>query len=831
MYKFILCCLFVLGMNAQQIKVSGTVKDSSGNPIENVNIFVSSKKSQNTISDKNGNYSIFVAKESSLTFKLLGFKSQTIQVLGKQNIQLVLQEDVKQLGGVSISGYLHQNQRVVVSNRLGVKAVDMPTSTTRIDASLMQEQMILKPSEVFMNVAGVYQFNQGYGGTGETVGARGLSLRYQGYMFRNGLRMGANQSGATPEIQIFEAVEVHKGASAINFGYTSVGAVINYVTKKPTFKNESTITMRAAQYSFYKPSVDVNFKVNEKLAFRAIATYENAGSFRETLQSQRALGFLTGVFKINEKSSFTFNTDYLWDKTPRDFGVPVFENQIVTGGSGKNLIYKQPLSESKEGKRQRLWENLDRTRFLGSPFNDRTTNQLNAQATYELKLWDKKGIFEDWKGTARVGYSNSSNAYLQTGSGFRNKYKLILVPKDENDIEITRTLEKGKTEDTFTSAIGNITGKIILNENITNKVSLSMDYDGRSITNYRFNNIANFDKIKLSSSDGQKTEAPEHTYAYKQITNTNGIGASWQNLISFYDKFNVLLSARYDVLKAVTPSYTYEQDYGKNKKGKVVKEKSYGSGAFWTNGGGAWSFSSGVVYKINPTAQVYGSYLSGFELNRRFRMDKNGDMLPGFNQYQWEIGAKQSYLDEKINVNLAYYNISTKSYFDVNGNRQVYEITNGTIYKGWELETSFRPISAVVLNFNYTNIAARYKNGFFKDGTRPQQTPEHQAGFSGSYTFLKGTLKNLKLNFSGQYTGERNGNDYFKKATQSRYSPPYLQKAQTLLAAGVSYSLKNWNFNVRGSNLTDLVVFNSYRYGSVNPIAPRTITTSVSYNF
>ena len=94
----------------------------------------------------------------------------------------------------------------------------MPTNTSTVGSLLIQEEMILKPSEVFQNIAGVYQFNQGHGGSGETVGIRGISLRYQGNMFRDGLRMGANQAGATPELLAFEAVEVHKGASAINFG-------------------------------------------------------------------------------------------------------------------------------------------------------------------------------------------------------------------------------------------------------------------------------------------------------------------------------------------------------------------------------------------------------------------------------------------------------------------------------------------------------------------------------------------------------------------------------------------------------------------------------------
>ena len=823
LFFYVFCALGILSMQAQ-IQVKGTVKDSAGNPITNANIVVVGKDNQGTVSDYDGNYSIAVEKGSSLSFKMVGYKTQNVKVLSNGVIDIVLQEDEKQLGEVLVSGQLHQNLKVVSSNRLGVRPVDMPTNTSRVDAFLIEEQMILKPSEAFMNVAGVYQFNQGYGGTGETVGARGLSLRYQGYMFRNGLRMGANQSGATPEMQMLEAVEVHKGASAINFGYTSIGAVINYVTKKPTFKNQGTVRMRAAQFGFYKPSLDLNVKVNEKLGLRFIGSYENAGSFRETLQSQRAFGFLAGKFLINNESSLLFNVDYLWDKTPRDFGLPIFETNVETGTTSRTVrgrtrevpVYKQTTGT------QRLWANLDRTRFLGSPFNDRTTHQANANVRYELNLFKEKGIFKNWKTTINTGVSQAYNAYIQTGSGFRNQYKLL----PDNDIEITRTLEKGRTDDRFISTIGNLTGEIAFNENITNRVSFSVDYDGRRISTFRFSNIANFDKITLKSSKGQKTTAPEHQHALKTISYTDGIGASLQNLVSLFDKVNVLLSLRYDNLEVVQPEATYQRDYvgrgAPKKAGEVVEKSSYS--------GRAWSTALGVVYKLTNTASVYASHLSGFELNRRAYRDENNDLLPGYNQYQWEVGVKQSWFNQKLNVNVGYYNIDTKSYLDTDGNRTIYEISNATTYKGYEVETAFSPIESVSVSINYTYIDARYaEGGSRKAGTRPQQTPEHQSGFNVSYRFLGGFLKNLNLNFSGQYTGERMGNDTFKSTRY--YQDPYVQAAQTLLAAGANYTWKDWKFNLRGTNLADLVVYNSYRYGSVNPIAPRTITVGATYSF
>ena len=225
------------------------------------------------------------------------------------------------------------------------------------------------------------------------------------------------------------------------------------------------------------------------------------------------------------------------------------------------------------------------------------------------------------------------------------------------------------------------------------------------------------------------------------------MGVSWQNLLSFYDQMKVLLSIRYDNIKVVTPEYKYDKDYKSSRgviteAGKIVSKSEYS--------GNAWTTSLGLVYKVTPSASLYSSYLSGFELNRRGYKDEDEKLLPGYNQYQFEIGAKQSWFDNRLNLNMAYYHIDTKSYSDVDGNRKVYEISSGTQYKGIELEALIIPLEGLSLNVNYTYIDAKYaEGGSRKAGTRPQQTPEHQSGFDVSYTFPEGVLNGLNLSFGG----------------------------------------------------------------------------------
>ena len=798
--------------NSEVVNIKGKLTDSKNKPLVGVTILVKYQgETRGTASDSNGDYAIKASKGSEITFSMVGYQSKTITVTDQETLNIALVASTEELSEVAVMGkaYKNQNLEMPSSNRLKARSVDVPTSTSIVSAFTLKNQQIMKPSEAFMNVAGVYQFNQGYGGTGETVGARGLSLRYQGYMFRDGLRSAADQSAATPEIQNFETIEVYKGASAINFGYTSVGAVVNYVTKKPTFENSGKISFRAGQFDFYKPSVDLNFKASDKLAIRFIGSYENTGSFRETVKSQRMSSYLAIRYNLSDKSSISFNIDQLYDKTMRDFGIPIFQTGLQIGT--KIVDGKEKAVYQQEEGAEKLVSNLDRSRFLGSPFNNRVTKQYNGNINYQRE------INSNWNLTARTSFSDLENSYQQTGSGFRDKYKQL----SDGDIEITRTYQRGKAKDAFIGGLVNLTGKFDISQNIENKISVSTDFDGRFLEDYYFDDVKNFDKITLKSSEGQKTDAPKLPLALKRKQSIYGFGIAWQNLLTFYDKINLLLSLRYDNVQSKTPDATYTAKYRSNKKGDVRKGSSYN--------GYAWSPALGIVYKITPSASIYGSYVSGFELNRSGYLDKEKNLLPGYSQNQFEVGAKQSLLKGKLNVNLAYYSLQTKSYRDIDGTRQFYEITASTLYKGWELETSVIPVDNLVLSANYTNIQGKYADGsWVRGGTRPQQTPEHQIGFSASYSFSKGTLKGLNLNFYGQYTGDRLGNDNYP----SRYkkTSPYIQDAFTLLNLGIGYRRKSYSFDLKVANMSDVFVFNSYRHGSVNPIAPRTISLTASYS-
>ena len=107
-----LCLGMLLGIQtetfaqgAQKHKVTGVVKDESGEPLIGVTVTENGIGNNGVITDLDGNFSITVSPNASLTFSYVGYVSQIVKVAGKSNLNIVMKEDAAQLEEVVVVGY------------------------------------------------------------------------------------------------------------------------------------------------------------------------------------------------------------------------------------------------------------------------------------------------------------------------------------------------------------------------------------------------------------------------------------------------------------------------------------------------------------------------------------------------------------------------------------------------------------------------------------------------------------------------------------------------------------------------------------------------------
>lgn len=84
--------------------VTGTVRDSDGQPIPGVTVSVIGTTT-GTVTDLEGKYSLSVPEGSTLVFSFIGFETLSISVGGRSVIDVVLAEDMQSLDEVVVIGY------------------------------------------------------------------------------------------------------------------------------------------------------------------------------------------------------------------------------------------------------------------------------------------------------------------------------------------------------------------------------------------------------------------------------------------------------------------------------------------------------------------------------------------------------------------------------------------------------------------------------------------------------------------------------------------------------------------------------------------------------
>src|SRR5690606_35497162 len=130
LFCFLLFLFFVFGneLYAQNQNVSGVVSDQVG-PMPGVTVIVSGTNS-GTTTDFDGKYSLSnVPADAVLEFSYIGFAVQRVNVNGRNQINVTLEQDTQQLDEVVVVGYGTQRREAVTGS------VASDRKSTRLNSS------------------------------------------------------------------------------------------------------------------------------------------------------------------------------------------------------------------------------------------------------------------------------------------------------------------------------------------------------------------------------------------------------------------------------------------------------------------------------------------------------------------------------------------------------------------------------------------------------------------------------------------------------------------------------------------------------------------------
>lgn len=203
---------------------------------------------------------------------------------------------------------------VASGTKTNTPLVNVPQSVSVLTKEFIRDQDFRSIGEAVRYVPGVVP-HQGEGNRDDLV-IRGQ--RTNADFFIDGVR---------DDVQYFrdlyntQRIEVLKGPNAMIFGRGGGGGVINRVQKEADGGPIREVTVQGGSYDNKRVTVDTGGAVNENVAARINAMYENSGSYRDFVRLER-YGINPTVTVRGEDTSVKLSYEYLHDDRTADRGIP-----------------------------------------------------------------------------------------------------------------------------------------------------------------------------------------------------------------------------------------------------------------------------------------------------------------------------------------------------------------------------------------------------------------------------------------------------------------------------------------------------------------------------
>ena len=231
----------------QQTTITGVVTDESGEPIPGVNIIIKGGTT-GTISDVNGKYLITVPdRETVLVFSFVGFITQEIQPGDRTLINIIFQEDSRELEEVVIVGYGIQ------------KKINLTGAVSTVSSEKITSRPAMNLSSSLAGLAPGVRVTQGRGNPGD----ENVSINIRGIASINASSPMVLVDGVIAEMTVVnpddvESISILKdAASAAIYGSRAANGVVLITTKKGR-KGKPTVNA-SAMFAQEKAVTKLNF--------------------------------------------------------------------------------------------------------------------------------------------------------------------------------------------------------------------------------------------------------------------------------------------------------------------------------------------------------------------------------------------------------------------------------------------------------------------------------------------------------------------------------------------------------------------------------------------
>ena len=654
----------------------------------------------------------------------------------------------------------------------------LPQNIDVVSAELLKDVGVNDFQNALDFASGVARQNS-FGGLWDSFAIRGFAGDENlpsGYVV-NGFSAGRGFSGRRDTSNV-QAIEVLKGPGSALYGRSEPGGTINIITKKPQFTEEGYIQATAGTYSLYRLEGDYTNAINDDLAFRVNGAYEDAGSFRNTVESNKLAFTPSLTYQITDDTSLTYELEVLDQEAPFDRGIVVVDYQFGT----------VPIDT-----------------FYGEP-ND---GPMSIEALgHQLTL--QHGLNSDWSVMVGLSYRESSF------EGYSSEVELSggrqLLSTDGETVSRQRRYRDYDAED--------LSGRIELSGTVETGDIVHHILIGADAYDYQLDQIQQRWRTAWGAGDTTYSVSlinpeygqaqPETGALWDRREDQSTVGLYVQDQIDITDSLKVLAGFRFD-------------DYSRDFYNYLADSESSQSQT-------ATSPRIGLVYEPSNLYTLYLSYSEGFRPNSG--TDADGEAFDPEESKSYEAGVKFANIDESLTGTVAIFRAEKSNVLSADPVNSGYSAALGEAEsQGIEVDLNAVIADDTTVTVAYAYVDAETSNDIVNfdwgvnipAGSRLINIPEHKLNVTAMH-FMDIAGKESKVGASVTYVGDRLG---------ETIDPDYILPSYTTVRLFGSVNLSdNVVINADIDNLFDKEYYaSSYSALWTMPGTPRTAKISVKYAF
>jgi len=565
---------------------------------------------------------------------------------------------------------------------------------------------------------------------------------------RNGQPYAQQNAFTFDEMAAFERVEVIKGASAVLYGSAAPGGLINLVDKRPSARRQTSLSLMAGSFDFYKAVLDTTGPVTKlgdvEINYRAIAAYEDSESWRKFASRERT--YLNGAleFKLTRNTNLVSRVEYQKDDLLDSYGKPFiwFSTTHVP-----TLL------------------NVPDDFYRGDP---RVDNKRVARFIWDSTI--EHHINENWsvRGSLAHGdaFSKRTEAFISAQGAVANVFPrfLQLIPRDEQqwvaEVNVLGKLELGPTKHQLLAGF--------------NSYDLEIND-----SNFRYNISPS--TIDIYNPVYGNTVIGSEVLTTRRIAYTSSEWKSFfvQDQFGFWeDRLQFIVGVRRDELKQSV--------------------KSFVTGVTTPNNQSKTSPRYGVLWRINPELSLYASYNESFT-PASGAGSVQGVPFPSPTAEQTEVGLKFELFEKRLFGGLAVFENIRVNQTTVDVLNPGFSVATGEITsKGSEIDLGFSVTDnwQVIAAVGFQKAEITKDNTVANVGLEQPNVPNQMASLWTKYVFGDGSAKGLSLGLGINYVGDRAGQ-------RDSVLRPFALPGYTIGNLLISYGRGRDKYSLNVENLTD----------------------------